>query len=107
MQRRIFFEIRLREFEQRGGRSETIFLQMHKRACQLDKTLVKISIHSVTVGQPQMFEDVMRLVKFLLVEQREVAGIARVNAFAGELPRQFGDAFVFAHLGSLNGRRKF
>ena len=103
MQRRILFQIRLRELEQRGGRAEAIFLQMHERARELDQALVKISIHAVPIRQPQMFEDVVRLVKFLLVEQREITGVARVNARAGKLPRQFGDAFVFAHAPSLAG----
>src|ERR1019366_6063177 len=76
---RIFFQVRLRQFEQRGGRTQAAFLQMHKRAGQLDETFVKISIRALTVGQPQIFQHVVRLIKKAAVEAVEIAEIMRVQ----------------------------
>ena len=48
----------------------------------------------------------MRLVKFLLVEEREIAGVTRVNPISGKSFGEFGDAFVFVHAKILAGDDK-
>ena len=65
---------------------------MHKRAGELDESLVKTSILAVAVEKPQILQHVVRFVKFLLVEQREIAGVTRVNAVAGKLRGQLRHA---------------
>jgi len=83
-----------------------LFLQMYEGPGELDETLVKITVHTVPVRQPQVFQNVVRLVKFLLVEQREVAGVARINPVAGKLPGKFSDAFMLIHAAILILRGK-
>ena len=82
MRRRIFSQICLRELEQGGRWTQAVFLKMHKCAGELDQSLVKIPVRALTVRQPQILQHIMRLVKFLRVEQREVTGITRVNPVA-------------------------
>lgn len=79
MRRRIFFQICLCELEQGGSGTQAVFLEMHKRAGKLDQSLVKIPVCTVAVRQPQILQHIVRLVKFLHVEQREVTGVTRVN----------------------------
>jgi len=97
----IFFQVRPRQFEQRRCRTQAVLLQMHESAGQLNQSLVEIPIHAVTIRQPQILKNVVRLVKFLLVEQRKIPGIPRVHPIRRELPGQFCDAFMFVHAGSL------
>ena len=101
MRRRIFFQICLRELEQGGGRTQAVFLEMHKRAGELDQSLVKISVCTVAIRQPQVFQHIVRLVKSLRVEQREEAGVTRVNPVIRKLPREFRNALVLVHTASL------
>ena len=85
------------EFEECCGRTQAVFLQMHKCAGKLDEPLVKIAIRTAPVRQPQVFQNVMRFVKLLPVKQNKVAGIMRVHTVPGELPDHFHHAFVFVH----------
>ena len=78
---RIFFEIGQRELEQRGGGMRTVFLQMHKRAGQLNQPLVKRAVGPVFVLEPQMFQHFVRLEKKLPVEAIEIAEVMRRRAF--------------------------
>jgi ParB family transcriptional regulator, chromosome partitioning protein len=68
---------------------------MHERACKLDETFVKIPIHAMTVGQPQIFQHVMRLVKKLAVEAIEIAEVMRVQSLSLEGFDHRGDAGAF------------
>ena len=101
MRRRVFFQIRQRQLEKCGGRTQAVFLQMDKCTSQLDQAFVKISIHAVLIGQPQIFQHFVGFVKLLLVEQRKVTGITRINSVTGELLFLFSDAIVFIHVESL------
>jgi len=94
---RIFFEICPRQLEQRCRRAQPVFLQMHECARELNQTFVKISIRAVSVFEPDVFQNVVRLVKFLLVEQLKIAGVMRVEISGGKLFDHRGDAFAFAH----------
>src|ERR1017187_7051250 len=89
---RIFFEVRQRELEQRSGGARTIFLQMDKCAGQLNQPLVKRSVGSVFVLEPQIFEHVVRLVKKLAVETIEITEVMRVEFLFAEGLDQGGDA---------------
>jgi hypothetical protein len=93
---RIFFQIGPGEFEQRRRRTQVIFLQMHERARELDQTLVKISVRAVAVRKPQIFENVVRLVKKLAVEAIEIAAVMRVEISPAKLFDHRGDAFALA-----------
>lgn len=93
---RIFFEVGLCQLEQGGGGAQMISLQMHKRAGKLDQTLVKRAVRTVFVRQPEVFEDLVRLVKKLVVEAMKIADVVLVELVSLVLFDQRGDAFVFA-----------
>jgi ParB family chromosome partitioning protein len=95
MRTRIFLQIGQRELEQRGGGAQPVLLQMHERARKLDESLVKIPIRAMTVGQPQIFQHVMRLVKKLAVEAIEIAEVMRVQSLSPEGFDHRGDAGAF------------
>ena len=65
-----------------------------KCACQLNQAFVKISVRAVFVFQPDMFKDIVRLVKFLFIEQLKIAGVMRVEISFAELLGHRGDAFA-------------
>ncbi len=73
-----------------------IFLQMHKRAGELNQALVKRAVGAVFVLQPDVFEDFVRLVKKLAIETVKKAGVMPVEFVPLMLFHQCGDAFVFA-----------
>ena len=89
---RIFFEVRQRELEQRGGGMPMIFLQMDKCAGQLNQPFVKRSVGPVLVLEPQIFQHVVRFVKKLPVEAIEIAGVMRIKFLSAEGLNQGGDA---------------
>jgi len=105
MRRRIFFEIRLRQLEQRGGRAQPVFLQMHEGACELDESFVKISVRAVLVRQPQIFEHVVRFVKKLAIEAIKITKIMRVESPTLKGFDHDGDARAFVAHG-LSLKRK-
>ena len=65
---RIFFEVGQGQLEQCRRRTQMIFLQMHKRAGELNQALVKRAVRAVFVLQPDVLEDFVRLVKKLAIE---------------------------------------
>jgi hypothetical protein len=79
---RIFLQIRIGKFEQRDGRPQTILLQMDKCPRQLNQAFVEGIIDRVPLGQPELLEHVVRLVKQLPVETFEVTQIMRIQACA-------------------------
>ena len=89
---RIFFEIRQRELEQRGGGTQAVLLQMHKRPGQLNQPFVKRSVGSGFVLEPQIFQHFVRFVKKLPVEAIEIAGVMRVEFLSAEGLDPGGDA---------------
>jgi len=96
-------EIGLGQLEQRGGGAEAVLLQMDKSAGELDEALVKIAVDALAIRQPQVFQDVVRLVELLFVEEHKVSGIAGIHARARKLGGQFGHALtLFAHGRSLS-----
>ncbi len=91
----IFRQIRLRQLKQRGGGPQAVFLEMHKGARQLNKPLVKISIDALPIGQPQVFKDIMRLVKKLAVEAVEKTEVMRIELLSTEGFDHRGNAGAF------------
>ena len=78
-------------------RVEMLLLQVDKRAGDLDQPLVKERV-AVAALEPEVFEDVVRLVVAARVEAREVARVVRVERVAGgELADEGGDAVAFFH----------
>jgi hypothetical protein len=73
-----------------------IFLQMHKRAGELNQTLVKRAVRAVFVLQPDVFEDLVRLIKKLAIETIKKTDVMLVELVSLMLFHQRGDAFVFA-----------
>ena len=80
------------ELEQGGGGTQAVFLQMHKRAGQLDEALEKISVRAVPVDEPQIFQHFVRLVEKLAVEAVEITKIARVESAIAKRRNLRGDA---------------
>lgn len=91
------FQVGLGELEQGGGGAEPVLLQVHKGPGELDQALVKISIGTFAVRQPKIFQNIVRLIELLFVEEHEITGISRVHAFAAELGGQRGDALGFGN----------
>ena len=75
VRRRVFFEVGARQLEQRGGGAQAVFLQMYKGAGQLDEALVKIPIGTVFIRKPQIFKDIVRLIKKLAIEAVKITEV--------------------------------
>jgi hypothetical protein len=69
---------------------------MHKRAGELDQSLVKRAVRAVLVLQPDVLEDFVRLVKKLAVETVKKTDVVLIKFVSLVLFHQCGDAFVFA-----------
>jgi len=79
------------------------FLQVYKRAGQLNQPLVKRAVGTGFVLQPQIFEHFVRLVKKLAVETIAIAKIMRVEFLSAEGLDPGGDAgALVAHRFNLN-----
>jgi hypothetical protein len=103
---RIFGEIGVREFEQRGGRTQSLLLKMHESARQLDESFVEITIRPAPVREPEFFEDIVRFVKFLPVETIEVAEIVRAQRATLKGCDSLGDlSALFTH-SAINGNSR-
>ena len=68
---------------------------MHKGARQLDQALVKIPVGPPFVGQPQILEDIMRLIKQLAIETVKISEIMRIQVPALKRLDHAGDAGAF------------
>lgn len=105
---RIWLQIFLSQPEKRRRRLQPVLLQMYECSRQLNQSLVKIPIETMPVRQPQIFQDIVGFIKFLLVKKRKVTGITRIQTFDCKLPRQFQHslvlAFVLVHAASLSSK---
>src|SRR5260221_6668684 len=79
---RIPVQIGQRELEQRGGGAQPLLLEMHERARKLDESLVKMSIRTVSVFEPQILQHIVRLVEKLAVETVEIAEVMRIQCLS-------------------------
>ena len=104
----ISFQVSARQFEERCGWLKPVFLQVNEGARELDEALVKIAVATLPVRQPQVFKHIMRLVKFLPVEQNEITRVTRIKLTprSGKLVGHFGDAFALVHPPSLKPGRQ-
>ena len=79
---------------------------MYKGARQLNKPLVKISINALPVGQPQVFKNIVCLVKKLAVEAVEKTEVMRIEFLSPEGFDHRGNAGAFvAHRFRIGGGR--
>ena len=85
VRRWIFFQIRLGQLEKRGRRTQPIFLQMHECTRQLNQSLVKRVIRPVPLGQPELFENIVRFVEKSAIEIVEVTGVMRIDLAAVQM----------------------
>src|SRR5688572_4027611 len=79
-------------------RTRMLFFQMHKRTGQLNEALVKAMVRALRL-QPQMLENIVRLVIVPTVKAREPASVTRVEV-GFRLSQVFHHAlnpFVFFH----------
>jgi len=84
------------KLEQSGSGTQSVFLEMHKRAGELDDALEKIAIRAVPVREPQILQHIVRLVEKLAVEAVEITEVARVQRPALKSRDLRGDARVLA-----------
>jgi len=78
---------------------------MHERAGELDQPFVKIPVNALPVSQPQIFQNIMRLIKKLAVKAVEIAKIMRVEFLSLEGFDHRGDAGAFVtHGGRLKSK---
>lgn len=80
---RILREIGLSQFKKRGCRTQPFFAQMNKCARQLNQPLVKRPVRSVSVGQPKLFEHIMRFKELSAIEALEIAQVIWAEAAFG------------------------
>ena len=77
-------EVGFRQPEQRGGGTGAGFLQVDKRSGELDEALVEIPRGLPPDGQPELFEDFVRLEVKLPVEAIEPRQVTRILALPSE-----------------------
>src|SRR5439155_13622611 len=80
--------------------SGRVLLQMHKRPGKLDQPFVKIRLGPLSILEPQIFEDVVRLVEQALVkalEVPEIPGIQILPVAARDQPLDLRALLVLAH----------
>jgi hypothetical protein len=78
----IWLEVGAREAKKRDGGLEAVFLEMHKRAGELDERFEEVVIRAATFLKPEMFEDIVRFVELLAIEVHEVGVIRTARATA-------------------------
>jgi hypothetical protein len=95
MNRRISRQIFAGELEKRCGGTQTVLLQMHKGASELDERFVECVIWPATLRQPKFFQHLMRFKKELLIEALEICGVMRIMTLPRAIPDQLCDACWF------------
>ena len=75
-------QILLSQAEKSRGWSEAVLLQMNKGAGKLDQPFVKAVVCGATLSQPKLLQDIVRLIKELLIETIEVAEVMRIVGLA-------------------------
>jgi len=83
----------------RMRRTVVLLLQMDKGPCNLDQTF-EIKMILVLLLQPEMLQDIVGLIIFLLIEALEiahVAGVKRKRRPNAEFGNKRGDTFAFFH----------
>ena len=98
VQRGIFLQIGVGQFEERGGGAKAVFLQVNERAGELNQSFVEGIIGTAALGQPEFFENIVGLKVEPAVEAFEIAEIVGVEIASLELLDYFCDsAAFFAH----------
>ena len=86
-------------------RTRALFLEMDKTAGELDQALEEIAVRAVAILKPQRLQDVVCLVKFLLIETAKVpskVGIVRTCFHTFQQRRNL--VILAAHQRSLAGK---
>ena len=81
----VFAQVGLCQFEEGGRRARAVFLQVNKRAGQLDQAFVKQTIRTLSLGQPKLLENFVGFKKKLPVETVEIAEVMSIEVLAAEL----------------------
>ena len=89
--RRILFQIGFREIEQRDSRAWPIFLQMNKRAGELNQAAVKVTIGLMALWEPQFFQNLVCFKIHSAVEALKEAKVMRIESLAAAAFDQRGD----------------
>lgn len=78
----ILTQIRSRQTKQRAGRTQSIFLKVHKSPRQLDQSFVEMIILTLPTRQPKLFQNIVGLVVEPLIEAIKETQIMRRPSFA-------------------------
>jgi len=85
VERWIFFQIGVGEFEERGGRAKAVFPQMHERTGELNQTFVKGIIGAAAVREPEFFQDIMGFKIKPAIKAFEISEIVGIQIASFEL----------------------
>src|SRR5437868_1180977 len=95
---RVFAQVGLRQFEERNRRARPVLLQMNESAGQLDQALIEQTVWTATLRQPNLFQDLVCLIKKLPVKTLEIAQIMSIQTLALELVNDRRDfSVLLAH----------
>jgi hypothetical protein len=99
----VFRYIRLGQSKERRGGFKTFLLQMDEGAGELNEAFVKEIVRLTPLRQPQLLEDIVRLIKELLIKALEIPQIMRVHVLPAQTLNHGSDAGrFFAHGQKLN-----
>ena len=99
---RILLKVGQGQLEERAGRTQPTFLQMHKRAGQLDQPFVKQIVSLATLSQPKLLQNVVGFVEAAAIETIQVAEVMAIQVSSFEGGHQGRDSSRFvAHRQSL------
>lgn len=75
----VFAQVTVGELEQGNGRVPAFFLNMNKRAGELDERFIKEAIGGAALLQPELLQDFVCLEKKLLIEAIKEAKVMRIE----------------------------
>jgi hypothetical protein len=103
MRRRVLLKVRFRQLEQGKGWPEPVLLQMHKRPGQLDEPFVIRPVGTLSLRQPNPFQDFVGLKVLLPIKARNKAQVMGIYVLAPEFVNDGCDLIVLlAHGLSLD-----
>jgi acyl carrier protein len=90
----VLAKVRAGQFEQGGGRTEPVLLQVNERARQLDQSLVKSAVGAVPIFEPKLFQNIVRLIILPAIEAVKITLIIGIKPAVRAAPNHARDSFV-------------
>jgi len=89
----VLAQIRQGQFEQGGGRSKPLLLQVDESARQLDQSLIKSAVGPLPVFEPKLFQNIVRLIKLPAIKAVKIALIKWIKPGGRVVPDPNCDSF--------------